>query len=276
MLMTAASLIWSENHARAPADPATDFPVPDPDDPEAFARECPDEFKQCWVAGAMVNLVSPPGSSNNFGTSPEIIVRTVAFGAVPVEAVIQLEQERTADDLPESILLKNSEVVLFRPGTNRSGVSRFLDSSLALELYVRVKKLEIDGRAVRFTGACRTQEPATLNLEGKGFREDNPNATKPYWDSGYFAVATGGLLEGTVDVGAFDGCRTTTGDDLGPLLTASISSSGKAVVHTTGPTGCNPLGLPSATTVPPGTTIDQWRDAGCTIPPAPDLPAANE
>lgn len=275
LLMSAAAPIWTENHRRAPADPATDFP--DTDDPEAFARECPDEFKSCWVAGSMVNLVSPPGSAHNYGISPEILVRTVSFGAVPVEATIQLEQERAADGTPESILLRSSEVVLFRPGTNAVGVSRYYDSTLNQGLYVRVNSLEIDGRRISFAGACRTQEPARLRVRGKGYREDDPSVGNPLWESGHFTAGAGGLLEGTLDVGAFDGCRTTTGDDLAPLLTASISGPGNAVrIRVTGPTGCGPLGLPSGTTAPPGTTIEQWRDGGCTIPPAPDLPTTNE
>lgn len=275
VLMTAAAPLWGENHRRAPANPATEFP--ELDDPEAFARECPDAYKQCFVAGSMVNLVSPPGAAHNYGISPAIIVRTIAFGAVPVEATIQLEQERTADGGLQSIMLRSSEIVLFRPGSNASGVSRYYDSTLDQGLYVRVKNLEIDGRQVEFSGKCRTAEPARLRVRGKGFRGDDPDLGDPLWESGHFAAGEGGLLEGTLDVGAFDGCRTTTGDDLAPLLTATVSGPGNSVkINTTGPTGCNPLGIPSGSTAAPGTTIGQWRDAGCTIPPAPDLPAADE
>lgn len=274
VLMTAAAPFWGENHRRAPANPATE--LPDPDDPEAFARECPDEYKQCFVAGSMVNLVSPPGSPHNYGTSPEITIRTVAFGAVPVEATIQLEQERAADGTPESILLRSPQVYLFRPGSNVAGVSKYYDSMLDSRLLVRVDRLVIDGRRVDFAGACRTQEPARLRLRGKGFRTDDATVGDPLWETGHFAAAKGGLLEGTLDVGAFDGCRTTTGDDLAPLLTATVSGSGNPVeINTTGPTGCAAV-IPENPPVPPGVTVEQWRAAGCTIPPAPDLPAAGE
>jgi hypothetical protein len=273
LLMTAASPLWFESHRTAPAHPATE--LPEPEDPEAFARECPDEYKQCYVGGSLVNLVSPPGSPHNYGTSPEIVIRTVAFGAVPVEATIQLEQQRAADGTPESLLLRSPQVYLFRPGSNAAGVSKYYDSVLSAGLDVRVNRLVIDGRRVSFVGTCQTQEPARLRLRGKGYRTDDPNVRDPLWETGHFAAAKGGLLEGTLDVGGFGACPTTTGDDLAPLLTATVSGSGNTVrIHTTGPTGCSPLGFPPGTTAPPGTTIDQWREAGCTIPPAPDLPAA--
>lgn len=172
------------------------------------------------VMGNVAFLVSPKGSRNTYGDMPPFTVRTVAFGAIPVQATIQISQRRNAADEPIGI-----ELVSFVEKFSGKAEEFYHDVTVKDALWVTVLDLRIDGVRIPLTGTCRTSEPAPLNLLGKGggFQTNlTLDLTK------YYRAAPGGRLAGTMDIPAFSGC-TTASDDLSELLTASVSGTGNPV-----------------------------------------------
>ncbi len=171
-----------------------------------------------------VYFVSPPGSRHNYGDMEPVTVRTVAFGAIPVEAVVQISQRRGPDGLPIGLTFTTDHDV--DTGTPGVVVNFYHDSQIDDVLWVKVLAVKVDGKDLRLAGQCRTVRPAKLSVLGDGggdLSETEMDLSKHY------RVAVGGRLAGTVDVPAFSGCVTKSGDDVSRLVTATVSGPGNPI-----------------------------------------------
>lgn len=206
-----------------------------------------------------VYLVSPEGAETPYGTSLPIQVRTVAFGSIPVEATVQVEQSMRPDGTVDHIELAGSDFGNCRAtidGTLR--VVRYLtDAHATAGVRVRVTDLAVDGHDLGLAATCQTSDLARLELFGKGGLQniDFPESELNSNSREYYAAAIGGRLNGTLDIGPFAGCVTSDGEDISELLTGMVSSSDNPVaLQVTGPDCPGPVmegvGLPGPP--PPG------------------------
>ncbi|MEU6134161.1 hypothetical protein [Nocardioides sp. NPDC047086] len=236
----------------------------------------PVQYTQCTKAGANIYFVAQSGSDHNYGQTPEIVVRTVTFGAVPVEATVRLEQERS-EGLPVPIKLETLSCAL------RSGRREVPDTPVQGRLSTRVMSLRVDGVSLPFRGECRTREPGDVRLTGKGYfyawdgTQNVPAPVQPeLWDNGLFNLSPGGLLAGTIDVPPFSGCVTTTGDDVSRLLTAAVSGEGYPLrTYQGGVLGCT-VPNPGGPNLPPAPGASTPEAVPCRMdvlpPQVPSLP----
>jgi hypothetical protein len=200
---------------------------------------------------ANVFLSSPRGSAHGYGESLPFTVRTVAFGSIPVQARVQVVQARDERNLPIPFRTRLDQTK-YRTIKDRS---RYDPIRLSGQVGVQVLGLSVDGVDLGLAGSCRTTQPGALVLESPGGWVPDPPAirtsakVKAYADSlalhGIFSGG-GGAISGTVDVPPFTGCRTTSGDDVSQLLTATVSGSNNPVSVST-----PNLGLDSCWTVVP-------------------------
>lgn len=183
-------------------------------------------------------FVSPPGSSHPYGDSAPIPIRTVAFGSVPVEATLQVSQARTADGLPEPLRFRPHDYKLARANGNTMVVE---SAALDAKVIVAVRSLVVDGVDVQLGDSCRSQRPASLQLESKELRVDQPERDLEYevFDPDVYQYGiNGGTLQGVIDIPAFTGCSTASGDDVSPLLTAAVSEEDAPLSVRLGATNC--------------------------------------
>lgn len=210
-------------------------------------------------------LVSPAGAEHNYGISPKFTVRTVAFGAIPVEATLQLIQRRNADGLPVPIMASTMD-------TRYSDLSNIRADTVVEDVVtLRVTRLMVDGVDLGLGSRCQTAEPGKLSLLGKGgklgtFQMDE---VRP-WLSGHYGAAAGGLLAGKLDVPDFTGCLTPGGEDVSRLLTSAVSGRDNPVrLNLTAPNCGGGLNLPPA----PGiTTPEAAACQGDQMPPQIPIP----
>jgi hypothetical protein len=191
-------------------------------------------------------LVSPKGSKDSYGDSAMIPVRTVAFGSIPVELTLQVSQVRDGDDLPRSIHVTTAQEVY---ATEEDGyTSRVVVRPAVIDepLFVRVRKIVVDGVDVQLDGAtCRTTQTSRLRVasDRQEMVLDSRDPTRSVSDDvfdpdrGFYGLS-GGTLNGTIDIPAFTGCGTSSGDDLSPLLTSAVSSPDNPVTLRVGALGC--------------------------------------
>lgn len=262
---------WSRTPLMASAFNSVLRPMP----PE----ELDPQFLGCSDAYAFIYFVAAPGAARHYGTTSEIAVRTVAFGSIPVEATVELEQRRDRDGRPLPISFHSPGCILREPGPH--GMRHVLDTEISDRLFVRVTGVVVDGVPVRLSGGCRTAEAGELRLRGKGWWDDEVlgqggqvNIVYP-WRTGNFSPVQGGLLTGTLDVPRFAGCTTADGDDLSRLLTATVAGPGNPVrLTTTGAFGCHGPTLPDGRFGPPAPGMGA-KDLVCppNMPaPIPDFP----
>ncbi|SDK31510.1 hypothetical protein SAMN05428985_103540 [Nocardioides sp. YR527] len=242
----------------------------------------PSRYRSCTLAGANVYLVAEVGAPHNYGISRELTVRTVAFGTIPVEATLRLEQVRDDDGLPRPI---NIETLTCNP----DGGTEVPDNEINTELYTRITSLVVDGVAMRLSDTCRTTVPGKMQLHGNGYwygtvdGENVPPPPLPYWKNHLFNLSTGGELNGTIDVPAFSGCVTADGDDLSALLTATVSGNDNPLRTNQGSafscTRKNPVA--GGKNLPPGPGQATVESVPCNlgldpanplIPPVPEIP----
>ena len=205
-----------------------------------LSSDCSQPFRTKTLYTNRLYSRSPEGAPKPWGYFPPITVRTVAFGAIPVEATINISQLRDAEDLPVPLISTQVLGAYFRPllpptgcGANapaEQGEFRF-DSPLTGQVNVRVTDLRIDDVAVDVGNICGTVEPADISLTGKGYHADPLHLGTPPQDVGplppdpnskVYSVLKGGLFTGTIDIPTFAGCRSGN-DDLSPLLTGMVS-----------------------------------------------------
>lgn len=105
---------------------------------------------------------------------------------------------------------------------------------------IRAHNVMVNGVPLNVGRHCQTAKPTTLTLKANS--------------SAGYSVLTGGVLSGFVTVPSFTGCGI--GENLDPLLNASVSGSGNFVKMTQGPT--------CAKALPAGPV-----NGNCRIPPGP-------
>lgn len=243
-----------------------EYPYP-PDDPYGRTSDL--------VYQPSLFFVPPPGSEFPYGMSPKFKVRTVAFGAIPVEATLQLIQRRSADNLPIPIEGHSSQTTYGVSTEQQRQV--YNDTQVEDVVTLRVTRLLVDGVDLNLGNRCQTAKPGALSLLGKGWRQgiDQVDQARP-WETGNYAPGSGGLLVGKVDVPAFAGCLTGGGEDVSRLLTSAVSGPDNAVkVNVTG-TYCNrPVPPATSGTGPPQTGETTPEAAGCPadkVPPVIPIP----
>jgi hypothetical protein len=247
----------------------------------------PASYTNCNMGGGNVYLVAPPDAPHNYGISPDITVRTVAFGAIPVEATVRLEQRR-ADGLPLPLVGETTTCMIVLPGGGPSG-RQVIDTVIDDEVHTRVVSLTVDGVPMRVGDTCRTTVPGALHLRGNGYffgwdgSQNVPSPVLPLWDRDLFNLSVGGQLTGTIDVPRFGGCDTADGDDLSALLTATVSGSAFPLTTRQGSAFSCTKANPAGGTLPPGpgeSTIDSvpcrpGNEANPLIPPAFEIPESD-
>jgi len=254
-----------------------------------------DELSLVNTLDAWAFLSSPRGAAHGYGQSMPITVRTVAFGSIPVEVTAEIDQLRDAQDLPVPLHVAQKEEDYQKPQYVRpgfSGIQHVLPPKLTGDVTARILKASVDGVDVGLGGGCRTVKSFHLDLNppaGVGYWADDPMlATLPpigspegadaFAERGLYSVAYGGVMAGDVDLPAFAGCRTRTGEDLSRLFTAAVSGPGNhvelglpAIAHgyfcfsklppsyilvgarapySGDPSDCNPLGRPAKIPLP--------------------------
>lgn len=196
-----------------------------------------------WLAAVVfLNTDVSPSAADRFGRTQEFTVRTAAFGSLPVEADVVLEQGRNSQNavLP-ALLEQRSERFCHgrgpfpeRPpnaGDNNTLLSR---TALQGEVAVSVRRLRIDGVELELASRC-VAAGARLSLSAPDYYAWNPETVdddprrETIMTTDFFNISQGGLLNGTIDVPPFTNCTTTAGDDLSTLLTASVSGDGNPV-----------------------------------------------
>jgi hypothetical protein len=220
-------------------------------------------------------FLSPPGAPAPYGYQGPYTVRTVAFGAIPVEARIELRQPRDAQDLPLPIDLTQT-ISTYCSGLGPHGTpSQDLQNGEAEvhttgsgQLDVEITRLTVDGIDVGLRGGCATTQAGTVTITSPDY--NNKDTFKPgeypltegnTLTTPYFSVADGGLLHGSMDIPAFAGCTTVAGEDLSRLVTATVSGEGNAI--TLRASGLEGSGFDF-------TKDDCWKTHSCK--PFPDLP----
>lgn len=197
-----------------------------------------------------VYFVSPAGSRRPYGELPPLRVRALAFGFVPVTATVHLAQRRLADGTPEPLVLRVKETtrrVPAPPVTALEGV----DTTLVLDL--RIDDLRIDGHAVDVGAGCTTVRPVAAALTSRSHPYLLPAeraVDSPDFYRTYFTTAVGGRIDGTVTIPPFARCGR--GEDVSPLLTATVSGAGNPMRLQVGPANCQAAFADSQKGIPPG------------------------
>lgn len=216
-------------------------------------------------------FVSPEGSDDNYGTSPPVTVRTVAFGSIPTEVTMEIRQARDRKNLPEPL-----ELSYYDEGNRPDpGGYRFtaFPASLNEMVEVRVTRILVDGVDVGLTGTCSTGPKARLDVKSEKYsvvQEPGyvgPSAFGEYFDkydpmhglSGFY----GGTLEGTINIPSLHGCTSRVGDDIAPLLTSALSSDDNPVTVQIGSLNCVEFNPEDFSLLPPKPGTSTPAEAGC-------------
>jgi hypothetical protein len=166
-----------------------------------------------------------PLTNSGFTNFPATTVRMVAFGSIPVQAVVHLSLPLDSEGLPEAITARAvNDWWEFDKGPAAGKYDgryqRVSDSTITGKVVVRLSDLKVDGVAVDVGSHCQTATPAKLTGHGTGY---TINADE-HMPSGSYDPRTGGSIIGTLDVPSFAGCGVA-GDDLSPLISAMASGS---------------------------------------------------
>lgn len=189
-------------------------------------------------------FVSPEGSDDPYGTSAPIRVKTLAFGSIPAEVTLSLVQAREGG-VPEPVEALSHD---YQTATaNGFGAPQELHVDpvrIAANVSVRVDSVKVDGIDSGLLGGCETGPTARLELASQPTGAVEPETgyfTRVLFDAtkDWYGIL-GGTVEGSIDIPAFRGCKTATGDDLSPLLTAAISANDNPVSVRLGALACTP------------------------------------
>lgn len=218
--------------------------------------------------GIQAFLVSPDGSPEPYGLSTIITTRSLAFGSIPIEVDLQVDQVRDSDGLPIPIRLTTSDYQASSPGMFND-IQVYESGTLRGQVSIVIKDARIDGVDVELLDGCRTTPTEIVATstpvsvpKAEEFTVDFQTTT---------AGINGGGLTGEVDIPEFAGCVTAGGDDLSDVFTTTISGSGNTTSLQYGQTTCATefTGTGFFKPTPPG--ADTPAEAGCTqFQPAPD------
>lgn len=184
---------------------------------------------------------SSKGAAEPWGIVGPFTVRTAAFGSIPVEASITIRQPRDSSNLPVGLAIHqrgstycDAEQPYPTNPELGGGNSRVGAATAKGQVEVVVTSLKVDGVDLGLAGgSCRTSRLGTLDLSSVAFDTQQPDQLLPGVEpipeniltTPYLTLANGGLLTGTVDIPAFSGCATKSGDDVSRLLTAAVSGA---------------------------------------------------
>jgi hypothetical protein len=182
---------------------------------------------------------------------PPVTATFLAFGFMPVTATIHLTQTT-----PGPIVAVAYQDVGPPPAINRANVPPFTAVS-AVTMSAQLTDLKVNGVQLQLkvgsdcrAGPVYTPEldtelglPRTLVLAG-GNAIGDPLPQ-------YGQAQLGGALAAIVTIPPFTGCKTPAGENLDPLLTASVSGAGNYLKIIQGPLCDKPLGFPG---IPPSCT----------------------
>ncbi len=203
------------------------------------------QYRQSFPTTVFVR--SPTGSPHPWGDLPPITSTALAFGMIPVTVTTHLSQVRDADDLPTPIRIKVDSAPI--PGSSSFDLFDVEASGL---LTIRLDAITIDGRPLDVGSSCRGVSPLTLAFKGKYVPVPGERPTPPT----YYYPIFGGDLYGALDIPAFTGCRSASGEDFSTIFTSALSGKGNSVHLIQGATDAtNKLGCPP-----------QPTGLGCTMP----------
>lgn len=180
-------------------------------------------------------VVSPAGVSQRYGYFAPIRVTTLAFGAIPVSATVQLSQRLLGTGYLDPLRIRQRSL-------QSNGTS--LPTYVTGQLVLRLSNVTVDQVPLAVGPHCGTAQPVSMSLSG------SPPA--------YLDPVDGGVLSGTVDVGAFAGCGVG-GEDLDPLFTGMLSAKGNPLTISQGQ-----LGL---WVYPQSCPLGPVGGQGCVLPP---------
>lgn len=159
---------------------------------------------------------SPPANRDElrrFGAEfthfPSQRIRTVGFGALPVEATVHMRLATDEAGLPIGIQIDADQ---FGPG----GVGVLTDSIGTGQLVLRLSDVSIDGSPVDVGPAC--EATGDLEVRGSGFRLEDGQPP------GHYNPRAGGRLQGSLEVGEFSRCGTGA-EDLSMLINTMAGES---------------------------------------------------
>lgn len=209
-----------------------------------------------WQIFTKNTLVSPDGAPHNYGLSVPIKVRTVAFGNMPAEAVIQVSQRRDAHGVPIPLeVVTNKYVINFAE-------SHFLPVSVQDSLAVNLLSLSVDGvdMGVPESG-CRTSSLARFDVKSEPYDVPAGADEIALFDvKKNFNGNLGGTLYGTIDIPSFGPC-VANGEDISKVLTAMVSGPGNPMSIRVGAPSCYHDNGGYYT--PPGPGEDTPTEANC-------------
>lgn len=199
------------------------------------------DFTRLSTYRALFYLVSnTPRAPERFGYIGPFTVRSLAFGAIPVEAEVLIAQPRDEDGFPIAYDMEqvwHTYCAGRGPNAGPGEVEDYFEP-IAMEapIEVTVTSLEVDGVAMGLSGRCEPREQTAMTLQSEPYYsltpglepEDRPGVAR-YMTTKFFVMAGGGLLNATFDIAPFTGCTTTGGEDISALLTATVSGPGNEI-----------------------------------------------
>lgn len=247
LTMVAVNAVWTNE--------STPRPVP------------PDKPALIDTINAYVFMVSPDDSvgGHNYGDSALVPVRTVAFGSIPVEATLQVSQLRDADGTPEELELELAQRAW---GTGRNRYYTFDEVNLRASVIVRLRQLKLDGVDVRLQDSCRTHTPALLDVAAQPWATEPGGGTLAgqYDPEVGMLGQSGAHFDGTIDIPAFSGCITNSGDNLSGIVSTVLAGEDNPVSVRVGAQGC--FHLPKSGdpyNLPPGPGETTPEEAECVM-----------
>ena len=223
--------------------------------------------------GAEAWFQSPPGSQRPFGLLPPVRVNSVAFGSIPLTAIVHISQPlrdgtiqplsmrwlTTATAVPAGVVIPGygpapGGQIFFAPPPIFGG-----------PVEIRLSDVEVDGVPVPVGNDCAAA--AELAFHPRAGYYDS-GAPQQKGEPGEFSPlgADPGYLPGTVDIAPFSNCRDG-GEDLAPLLTNMISGPGNHIDMTQ----IAPIGFWCGIPDPPSTYPDKVGDVYCDLNEAPPV-----
>lgn len=247
--------------AVVPVDTVTGYTTAPPHEP-ADTRTISDYYGSVYFLSK---------DKRSVGRVPAFRVRTLAFGAIPVEVTVSIQQPKDRDGVVEPIKVHGPVSIIGPRGAEQVIRDAFGEGKVEL----RLSDVHVDGQSVGVGDRCRTADLGALRVFGEGYRME-PGDRAGSVPDGKYNVGSGGILHGTLDVSRFVDCRSASGDDISPLLTNAVSGKGNplTIAQTNGGVPyCYPLTDDSYGFPPPKAPYDTYEDQCLSfLPKLPTIP----
>lgn len=230
-------------------------------------------------------FTSPSGSKHPYGDSALIPIRTVVFGSIPVTATLQVSQRRDGNGLPYPLIFQPHDHQEYQPRAGIEFIKTIESATLEDRVDVRVRDVTVDGVDLRLGSSCGTGPTAQLSVSNRKLVVETPYGYESTTGFGkledefdpkidQFGIQ-GGALQGTLDIPAFTGCATASGDDISPILTAAVSGPDNPLMIRVGATNCTNYGTDengAFISIPnqPGVESPDDPRSGCSPSPHPN------